>query len=110
LEGESSEEAIVAGLAEPWAAMAMGNTATAASVKTQLIVFETREYMRFSSAKDLNGKWITAVSSSNTSARINSAPLKRRTDLGPYSNIKSTIGELRQNIFFNNMQYSFVQQ
>jgi hypothetical protein len=29
---------------------------------------------------------------------------------GPYSIIKNTIGEFRQNIFFNNMQYSFVQQ
>jgi hypothetical protein len=110
LDGESSDEgAVVAGLAASWAATARGKTAAAARARTQLTDFETREYMRFSSATDLNGKWITAVLSSLNSAQTNSAPHNARIKLGAYSIIKNTIGEFLQNIFFNNMQYSFVQ-
>jgi hypothetical protein len=55
-EGESSEEAALAGLAESCAARARGIAPTKAKAKAQLTDLETREDMRFSSAKDLNGQ------------------------------------------------------
>jgi hypothetical protein len=55
-EGESSAVAAVAGLAESWAARAPGKQAAKAKATAQLTDFETREYMRFSSAKVLNSQ------------------------------------------------------
>jgi hypothetical protein len=53
-EAESSDEAVEAGFAASWAAMARGITTANARTEAHPIDFETRECMRLSSATDLN--------------------------------------------------------
>jgi hypothetical protein len=65
-DAESPASVFTTGLAESWAAMAMGINATNARARTRLIDFETRAYMRLSSAIGLTDKMVEAASSTIT--------------------------------------------
>jgi hypothetical protein len=65
-DAESSAVASAAGLAVTWAARVTGINATKARARIQLTDFETREYMRFSSAIKLNEQIVGAVSSTDS--------------------------------------------
>jgi hypothetical protein len=65
-DAESSAVAIAAGLAESWAARATGINATNAKARVRIRDFETRAYMRFSSAIKLNEQIVGAVSSTDS--------------------------------------------
>jgi hypothetical protein len=59
----STAAAFTAGLDEPWAAKAMGINTTNTRARTRLTDFETRAYMRLSSAIKLTDKMVEAASS-----------------------------------------------
>jgi hypothetical protein len=61
LDGELSAGAFAAGLGASWAARATGINATIDKAATRISDFDTREYMRLSSAIKLNGQMKKAV-------------------------------------------------
>jgi hypothetical protein len=63
---ESSAAGFPADVVVPWAARATGINATKASARTRLTDFETRTYMRFSSAIKLTEQIVGAVSSTDS--------------------------------------------
>src|SRR5271165_6148606 len=108
-DGESSQLAALAGLAESCAARARGIAPTKAKAKAQLTILETREDMRFSSATDLNGESIMLFRAREWLG-LTRIRTTNRTEKCHYSTIKRTIGEIRKNIFFSKKQYPVVQR